>query len=56
MSGMDYMDETVEDRLSERVEKLEELCRIMFDPENQPPQFSISDAWEKFKEINNAQR
>ncbi len=30
---------------------LESLCQTMLDPENQPPQFTTEEAWNKFKEI-----
>jgi hypothetical protein len=32
-----------------RMAELEALCQLMFDPENQPPQLSIEDAWRRFK-------
>lgn len=47
----DHMDETCEDRLEIRCERLEKLCQKILDPENQPPQISIEDAWAEFKEI-----
>lgn len=33
------------------ISKLDSLCQIMFDPENQPPQFSKQEAWEMFSAI-----
>lgn len=35
----------------ESYEKLKELTKLMLDPENDPPQFSKEEAWEKFKEL-----
>ena len=30
---------------------LQDLCQIMFDPENQPPQFSNQEAWSHYKRL-----
>lgn len=32
-------------------ENLDALCRMMFDPENQPPQYDHADAWKEYKKI-----
>lgn len=31
---------------------LETLCQIMFDPQNQPPQYTTEEAWKLFLEIS----
>ena len=31
------------------------LCQMMFDPENQPPQLTIQEAWQKFNSILDGQ-
>ncbi len=33
-----------------------ELCQIMFDPENQPAQFSKEKAWDIFKAIEHEEK
>lgn len=32
-------------------EELMQLCQLMFDPENRPPQIGIDAAWEELKRI-----
>jgi len=39
--------------LLEGVNVLDELCQIMFDPENQPPQITIQEAWERYLKYRN---
>lgn len=49
--GLDDAWEPREDRLERMFNKLADLCKLMFDPENQPPQLSQKDAWECYKLI-----
>lgn len=39
--------EAVEDYL----QPLDDLCQLMFDPENQPPQLTREQAWTRYMEI-----
>lgn len=48
---MNYMDESEEDQIKEKRDKMQDLLQILLDPENQPPQFSREEAWEIFKKI-----
>ena len=36
--------------------KLSELLQIILDPENQPPQYTLQEAWIKFLEIETGER
>ena len=30
------------------IDRFDTLCQLMFDPENQPPQMSVGDAWKEY--------
>lgn len=42
------------ERLKSAVEKLDHICQIMFDPENQPPQYSTEKAFEVWRKMRDA--
>lgn len=48
MTEAEFIRHAVSIEISKRVALMESLCQIMFDPENQPPQYSIEQAWQHF--------